>query len=39
MPGKGLEKGDGVWERGKEPQKVFFPSSSTYPYWVQSFYF
>ena len=39
MPIKGLEKGDGVWGRGKEPflQKVFFPSSSTDLYWEQSF--
>ena len=38
MPIKGLEKGDGVWGRGKEPflQKVFFSFPSTDPYWEQS---
>jgi hypothetical protein len=24
MPGKGLEKGDGVWGRGKEPFLVYY---------------
>ena len=48
MPIKGLEKGDGVWGRGKEPflkigltlskpsQKGFSSSPSTDPYWEQS---
>ena len=33
MPIKGLEKGDGVWGRGKEPfLKKVFPSSQRLPY-------
>ena len=33
MPIKGLEKGDGVWGRGKEPfLKKVFPSSPRLPY-------
>ncbi len=33
MPIKGLEKGDGVWEKGKEPfLKKVFPSSPRLPY-------